>query len=1269
MAELSLRWLLFLGVFLVVLSSGVLAASQWQRFNGVGQYTILLAYTLAFFGVGRWSGRQTQLHLTTRTLEIVTCLLVPVNFWAMDSLGLWRSPLGWLTVGLATPLLVAVLRPLLRPLLRSAPNDVDPSALGGRSSLVFFVGLSLLQWGWAIGIWPLVAVYCGLLGPLALVLNRPPRRASPGGSPAGLTLQRSLLIYALAILLLRAIFGVGVALPQLGIAIALAGAMVAASVRRDTWGQPTPNPASAVPFVPTLAELLGGGLIGLGWLWTVETLPGQAAVISVIALGFWGQRLIHVWRRRDWLLWVLIALQLAIQGWRLLPHPLPVPFMRGVVFLAGSADRTWTAWGLGLFPYVGGLVASAFWFERRQQPKLAAFSDLLALGLGSVLITLSWPSPGVRTCTLAAAAVCAWFASRRPGVQGQGSAIYLCHGLGLLSIILGMHWQLPQAPWGLWASLGTGLAVAEWAMAFRLRSPSPQAAAVGNLTLSQWRTSAVAAGLGLALWSYGLWIWQIYGLVSSATGLGSDPRWALGWLAIPLALTLGAVRRRSLRPVVIPWSALALGLWPLLTLPTDSIRIPSLVLALGLMGVNTYLRPRLLLALATWGFGLLALGLALGEGSGLLPAVRGADWFLVMGLALQGLWAIARYGRGIPLNSTLGSIRQHTAGLGFGPLLRRGAWYWGGAIATLLLISLTVHNVDINTWDDLPRMVVVSAYLLAVALALALVQRPHNTALGFLAWALELVLLETLRIQDWISPLVFTLGHLGLAGTTLIGQGLWQRWVAGAGVAGAGIAGAGGDRPAYPDRRFPHLTLWPGLILTFCALAFLSRIGTVSLWTGFSTLTTAALVIQSGRMQTGNLQTGKLQTGKLQTGKLQTEPPQRPWSLMTVLGLALATLGTWELLLYSLRSQPLDGQLPALACLTTLLAVLYRLVLVSQGSFLCLSPVTLRRMGHGHWLLAGGLLLSSFSDDLSNPTLAPLKIGTGVVLCAYALLQGRITAAPQRPAFAPAFWTYLGFFSGLLLRFYIWDLVPPSRQAQILPWLLAIVASGCAPLWFLPWRRWGWTLQPWRQLSLGLPLVVAWTTWANLAVPSLWIAAVSYGVLGWRTGQLRLTYVSLIFLDLGVWRWAVAADRSALLWYTLPLGLSLLWIAQLDPHLAEPDQREPRHSLRMAGLALICGVALLPDHGPWLVPALSLGAVLLGLALQVRAFLFVGTLSFLWTVFDQLVVLVSAQSLLKWAVGLVAGMVLIWVAATFETRREQIRTVLQTWATELEQWQ
>jgi len=84
-AELSVRWLLFLGLFLVVVSSGVLAASQWERFPASGQYGVLFLYTLSFWGFSFWAGRQDNLRLTAQTLLIATLLLIPVNFWAMDS--------------------------------------------------------------------------------------------------------------------------------------------------------------------------------------------------------------------------------------------------------------------------------------------------------------------------------------------------------------------------------------------------------------------------------------------------------------------------------------------------------------------------------------------------------------------------------------------------------------------------------------------------------------------------------------------------------------------------------------------------------------------------------------------------------------------------------------------------------------------------------------------------------------------------------------------------------------------------------------------------------------------------------------------------------------------------------------------------------------------------------------------------------------------------------------------------------------------------------
>ena len=86
MAEFSVLWLLLLGVFMVVVSSAVLAATQWQQVTPTGQYGILWGYTLAFWGAGIWSSRQPNLQLTARMVQITTVLLIPVNFWMMDAL-------------------------------------------------------------------------------------------------------------------------------------------------------------------------------------------------------------------------------------------------------------------------------------------------------------------------------------------------------------------------------------------------------------------------------------------------------------------------------------------------------------------------------------------------------------------------------------------------------------------------------------------------------------------------------------------------------------------------------------------------------------------------------------------------------------------------------------------------------------------------------------------------------------------------------------------------------------------------------------------------------------------------------------------------------------------------------------------------------------------------------------------------------------------------------------------------------------------------------
>ncbi|MEM9980477.1 MAG: hypothetical protein AAF808_22865, partial [Cyanobacteria bacterium P01_D01_bin.2] len=149
--EISVIWLLFLGVFLVVVSSGVLAASQWQSFSPIGQYAILFTYTFMFWGASVWAQRQAHLQTTARMLALTTLLLIPVNFWMMDALRVLGSSIG---IGVGGVAAIAL-------------TFLPFKLLTHRSNTLNLVGLSWLHWAWGLGLWPLIATYVGTVGTAA----------------------------------------------------------------------------------------------------------------------------------------------------------------------------------------------------------------------------------------------------------------------------------------------------------------------------------------------------------------------------------------------------------------------------------------------------------------------------------------------------------------------------------------------------------------------------------------------------------------------------------------------------------------------------------------------------------------------------------------------------------------------------------------------------------------------------------------------------------------------------------------------------------------------------------------------------------------------------------------------------------------------------------------------------------------------------------------------------------------------------------------------
>ncbi|MGA7936458.1 MAG: hypothetical protein WCA35_23090, partial [Kovacikia sp.] len=479
MAELSVVWLLFLGVFMVVVSSGVLAASQWQNFSPVGQYGILLAYTLAFWGVGYLTGRRPNLRLTSRMVQIATLLLIPVNFWMMDSFHLSRSSVGFGLAAIAALLLTAIIVFLLKP------TPAEP----GNTRLILGTAilLSWLHWGWEWSDLPLIATYAGTIAAsLTLVYQDRGRGRGergdgegreigeggeaevPSSSPlAPHPLSSGFIAVAFSALLLiaRAVFVVQVPITRLGLAAGICGWLLCWLSRRE--------------IARTIWAQVGTGLLLMGWLVTVTlTPPWQAVAIS--GLGLW--LLADYLRRSGQVQYLtagfLVGLQLVWLLWRVIPPNWQQQVITTCIQLAGSDAMPEALLGLWFFPYLVFTVVLASHLRRWRRPALAKQAESLALVLGLVLVVLGSGNSLVRalillfsTLTLAGVVM-----GRRR--HSEVLLIYLTHATGLAAIAAAIYQASPTLSLTTWTTILLGGMVMEWGFSAlgagrRQRSPSP----------------------------------------------------------------------------------------------------------------------------------------------------------------------------------------------------------------------------------------------------------------------------------------------------------------------------------------------------------------------------------------------------------------------------------------------------------------------------------------------------------------------------------------------------------------------------------------------------------------------------------------------------------------------------------------------------------------------------------------------------------------------------------------------------------------------------
>jgi hypothetical protein len=430
--------------------------------------------------------------------------------------------------------------------------------------------------------------------------------------------------------------------------------------------------------------------------------------------------------------------------------------------------------------------------------------------------------------------------------------------------------------------------------------------------------------------------------------------------------------------------------------------------------------------------------------------------------------------------------------------------------------------------------------------------------------------------------------------------------------------------------------------LVYGVLGLTFRSHTFANWTGLTVLGASLIAIGIGRRE-------------------------QEFKPLVYLGLIGVSVAAYESLLYQLFQTPggvFGDGLIVLATLGTTLTYIYRILSPWLSNYLHLTNAELKIFTHLHWVLSSGLLIWASANDIKSGL--SLGLVTGALLVQYAFWQGRNNLDRQWADI----WIYLGWLEAFGIRLY-WINTPLVKyiSGSLEPWKVALTSLFAYFIYILPWDNWGWSKKPWQVIASLIPIIAILESPDKFYPISLLIAAAFYVFLAWERQEVRFTYVSVAIIDWIMLRWFWQIGLTQPEFYVTPLGLSLLYITQFDSTLKLPAEKPLRHTLRMLATALICGIPLLTQQSHGLVAgSFSLVAIAAGLALRVRAFLFVGTTVFLINVFYQLVVLIFDYPLIKWAIGLAFGIVFIWIAATFETRRDRISALVQHWVVQLQSW-
>jgi hypothetical protein len=219
--------------------------------------------------------------------------------------------------------------------------------------------------------------------------------------------------------------------------------------------------------------------------------------------------------------------------------------------------------------------------------------------------------------------------------------------------------------------------------------------------------------------------------------------------------------------------------------------------------------------------------------------------------------------------------------------------------------------------------------------------------------------------------------------------------------------------------------------------------------------------------------------------------------------------------------------------------------------------------------------------------------------------------------------------------------------------------------------------EPLFHVGLILPLLAVAT--APLQLASVYASGTFLTVaclyLGMRqtTGRAFPLYMGLLALNIGIYLWvpAWAQTYRVLQLYTIPAVLSVLWLLHVHRHELRPPVL---HSCRLAASSLLyvsatLDVFLRAEVTVFLAAlGVSLGGIIIGIALRTRAFLYAGTSFLVLNIVGQLILLFPEQRLTRAIVLLVLGTLITGSMIWFNIQREAILQRIRIFRADLAMW-